>query len=36
MDFLKQPIDQLCEDLDALNQDWRNIEGSDYLNTAFT
>jgi hypothetical protein len=28
MDFLKQPIDQLREDLDILNRDWMDIEGS--------
>lgn len=29
MDYLKQPIDQLREDLDTLNRDWMNLEGSD-------
>jgi hypothetical protein len=29
MDYLKLPIDQLRDDLDALNRDWGNIEGSE-------
>ena len=28
MDLLKRPIDGLRDDLDLLNKDWRNIEGS--------
>jgi hypothetical protein len=28
MDFLQQPIDQLREDLDTLNREWRDIEDS--------
>ncbi len=28
MDYLKLPIDQLREDLDELNREWMNIEGS--------
>jgi hypothetical protein len=28
MDFLKQPIDQLREDLDILNREWMDIHGS--------
>jgi hypothetical protein len=29
MDFLKQPIDQLRDDLDNLNREWMDIEGSE-------
>lgn len=28
MDILKQPIDHLKNDLDALNREWKDIEGS--------
>jgi hypothetical protein len=28
MDYLKLPLDQLRDDLDKLNRDWMNIEGS--------
>jgi hypothetical protein len=28
MDYLKLPIDQLRDDLDELNREWMNIEGS--------
>ena len=28
MDLLKHPIDSLRDDLDLLNKEWRNIEGT--------
>jgi len=28
MDILKEPFDSLRDELDALNRDWRDIEGS--------
>jgi hypothetical protein len=28
MDLLKQPLDDLRDDLDQLNKEWRDIEGS--------
>jgi hypothetical protein len=28
MDLLKQPLDSLRDDLDLLNKEWRDIEGS--------
>ena len=28
MDLLKRPLDNLRDDLDQLNKDWRDIEGS--------
>ena len=29
MDYLQRPLDNLQDDLDALNRDWRDLEGSE-------
>ncbi len=29
MDYLQRPLDNLRDDLDALNRDWRDLKGSE-------